>query len=137
MSLVPRVLDRPRLRRGGGGVVSRSQKMLHALQDGRWHSRREIQERVGYFLTNNAASELRSKGYAVEQRRVKGNYEYRLSEGRALSSSNERDGNPSHPTLSPARPSLSRLRAIPADSAPAQASGGGQLLLLDPWSRKV
>lgn len=52
--------------------------MLAVLRDGAWHTRREIQERVGFFLTNNAASELRSRGLTVEQRRLQGNYEYRL-----------------------------------------------------------
>lgn len=47
------------LRRGG---KSRAERMAAVLADGRWHSRREIWEAAGgFFLTNNAAAELRTK----------------------------------------------------------------------------
>lgn len=59
-------------------VVNRGDKMLKVLRDGRWHSRQEIFEAEGFFLTNNAASELRSRGYKIEQRRERGVYIYRL-----------------------------------------------------------
>lgn len=49
-------------------VVARADRMLEVLRDGRPHSREEIFERVGFMLTNNAASELRDKGYDVEHR---------------------------------------------------------------------
>lgn len=69
--------------------MNRAERMQRVLRDGRWHSRREIQEREGWFLTNNAASELRARGLEIEQRRVKGIYEYRLSQGEAVSPSGE------------------------------------------------
>jgi hypothetical protein len=56
--------------------------MLEVLRDGQRHSRRDLFERIGYFLTNNAASELRAQGYDVEQTRENVNgdvvYYYRL-----------------------------------------------------------
>jgi hypothetical protein len=60
--------------------MNRADKMFLALKDGDWHSRREIFDRVGFMLTNNAASELRSRpGCLVEQRHGGGDYEYRLT----------------------------------------------------------
>lgn len=41
--------------------------MLSVLRDGQPHSREDIQQRVGFFLTNNAASELRDQGYEVKR----------------------------------------------------------------------
>lgn len=49
-------------------AVSRADRMLEVLRDRRPHSREEIFERVGFMLTNNAASELRERGYDVEHR---------------------------------------------------------------------
>lgn len=49
-------------------LASRADRMLEVLQDRRPHSREEIFERVGFMLTNNAASELRERGYDVEHR---------------------------------------------------------------------
>jgi hypothetical protein len=47
-------------RRGG---KSRAARMLDVLRDGRWHSRTEIWTAAGgFFLTNNAAAELRREG---------------------------------------------------------------------------
>ena len=60
-------------------VVSRADRMLSVLRDGRPHSRQEIFEATGsFFLTNNAASELRAKGLTVEQRRDRGVVIYQL-----------------------------------------------------------
>jgi len=58
--------------------IGRADRMLSVLQDGRAHSREEIFERVGFFLTNNAASELRKRGYDISQRRERGIYIYQL-----------------------------------------------------------
>ena len=52
--------------------INRADRMLAVLRDGRKHSREEILALAGgpFFLTNNAASDLRKKGhnvrYAVE-----------------------------------------------------------------------
>ena len=40
--------------------MNRADLLYSVLKDGGRHSRRDIQQRVGYFLTNNAASELRA-----------------------------------------------------------------------------
>lgn len=51
---------------GGRGGKSRADAMLAVLRDGRIHSRDEIFQLAGrFFLTNNAASELRSRGFDV------------------------------------------------------------------------
>jgi hypothetical protein len=58
---------------------SRADRMLHVLRDGRARSRQEIFESAGgFFLTNNAASELRKRGYQISQRRERGVYVYQL-----------------------------------------------------------
>lgn len=60
-------------------VVSRADRMLSVLRDGRPHSRQEIFDAAGgFFLTNNAASELRRKGHTVTQRRERGIVVYQL-----------------------------------------------------------
>lgn len=60
---------------------SRAAQMLEVLRDGRQHSRQEIFERVGrYFLTNNAASELRKQGYDVRSGVLGGVYVYWLEQ---------------------------------------------------------
>jgi hypothetical protein len=54
--------------------------MLAALEEGNWLSRQDLFRHAGtFYLTNNAASELRALGYNVEQRRREGKYEYRVS----------------------------------------------------------
>jgi hypothetical protein len=58
--------------------MNRADKMLSVLKDGRTYSRLEIFERVGFMLTNNAASELRAQGFEVEHRKEHGNDVYRL-----------------------------------------------------------
>lgn len=45
--------------------MNRADLLYSVLKDGEPHSRRDIQRRVGYFLTNNAASELRKRGLNV------------------------------------------------------------------------
>lgn len=60
-------------------TVNRAERMLEVLRDGRPHSRQEIFEAAGgFFLTNNAASELRKQGYEISQRRERGVYVYQL-----------------------------------------------------------
>jgi biotin operon repressor len=58
--------------------LNRADRMLSVLKDGRTYSRREIMERAGWFMTNNAAAELRARGYQVEHRKEKGNDVYQL-----------------------------------------------------------
>lgn len=62
--------------------MNRATRMLELLRDGQRHSRRDLFERCGFFLTNNAASELRAEGHDIEQTRemVRGDvvYFYRL-----------------------------------------------------------
>jgi len=53
--------------------------MLTVLRDGKPHSRHEIFQRVGFMLTNNAASELRARGLDVEETRDGDNYLYQLA----------------------------------------------------------
>lgn len=56
--------------------------MLAALRSGRPMSRRCLFEHAGqFFLTNNAASELRARGFDVRMRREKGAYLYWLEDG--------------------------------------------------------
>lgn len=55
-----------RVPRGSGGK-SRAAAMLDVLRDGKRHSRAEIFRLTGrFFLTNNAAAELRKAGHDVE-----------------------------------------------------------------------
>ena len=58
--------------------MNRADRMLEVLRDGRPHSRREIFDRAGFMLTNNAASELRARGLDVRQWREDGVYVYKL-----------------------------------------------------------
>lgn len=62
-------------------VVSRADRMLEVLKDGRPHSREEIFERVGFMLTNNAASELRARGVEVDHRVERRIHVYQLVGG--------------------------------------------------------
>lgn len=47
--------------------MNRADRMYKLLQDRRPHSRRELHEAGGFYLTNNAASELRTRGFNVAQ----------------------------------------------------------------------
>lgn len=58
--------------------MNRAELLLSVLRDHRPHSRQDIFDRVGYMLTNNAASELRGAGYQVEHTREGRNDIYRL-----------------------------------------------------------
>lgn len=46
--------------------MNRAARMYEVLRDGKPHSRRELHEAGGYYMTNNAAAELRAQGHAVE-----------------------------------------------------------------------
>ncbi len=66
------------------GGKTRAAAMLSVLADGRKRSRDEIFEAAGrFFLTNNAASELRAKGYDVRQGREGKLYVYWLVSARS------------------------------------------------------
>lgn len=59
--------------------MNRADKLLSVLQDGREHSRADVFQAYGFMLTNNAASELRARGYEVEHRKKDGLDTYRLA----------------------------------------------------------
>lgn len=63
--------------------MNRADRMLEVLRDGRPHTRRDLFDRCGFFLTNNAAAELRARGYNVVQSRERVDgvviYSYRLA----------------------------------------------------------
>jgi len=87
--------------------------MLSVLERGHWQTRRDIFERVGFMLTNNAASELRARGYVVEQRHYCGNYEYRIQD-----SGTEPGGHHTSPDVAPP------VTDTPAPEVPLLASSG-------------
>jgi hypothetical protein len=58
--------------------MNRADKLLVVLQDGREHSRGDVFHAYGFMLTNNAASELRARGYDVQHRRRDGVDTYQL-----------------------------------------------------------
>lgn len=107
--------------------MNRADLLLSVLQDGREHSRADIVSKVGFFLTNNAASELRARGIGVEHRVTDGLHTYRLLGGAAGDEPNSVQG--SSPLL--AAP-LSEL----GDSSTADTGddGNGQLALHIPRS---
>jgi len=65
-------------------VVNRAERLRRVLADGKPHTRRDIFDRAGFMLTNNAASELRAQGETVVQWRDRGEYLYRLEPQEAL-----------------------------------------------------
>ena len=66
---------------------NRAEILRRALSDGDWATREVIFQRSNrYFLTNNAAAELRDRGFIVEQRRVKQQHEYRVLSATASAS---------------------------------------------------
>jgi hypothetical protein len=58
--------------------VSRADLLLSVLRDGKPHARQEVFDRVGFMLTNNAASELRAQGYNVRHSVDGGSHTYRM-----------------------------------------------------------
>ena len=61
-----------------GWNVNRADLLYSVLKDGRTYSRQEIFDRVGFLMTNNAASELRQRGFNVEHKKAGGLDVYRL-----------------------------------------------------------
>ena len=61
-----------------GKDKNRADLMLEVLSDGGVHSRQEIFERVGFMLTNNAASELRDRGLNIVHRLERRIHTYQL-----------------------------------------------------------
>lgn len=58
--------------------MNRAELLLSVLADGRPHSRQEIFDRVGFMLTNNAASEARKLGKEVAHSVERGVHIYTL-----------------------------------------------------------
>ncbi len=63
--------------------MSHCDKILHALQDGQWHTTHALYIEVGPMILHSRVSDLRAKGHNVEGRHVPGKtgadgYEYRL-----------------------------------------------------------
>lgn len=113
----------------GSTVVNRADKLLAVLRDGREHSRHDVFESQGFMLTNNAASELRARGFAVVHRKKKGLDTYQLQ-----GSLDEGAADAALPAM-PGAPSSSELSPIPHaslahDGVSPAARGGGQLALL-------
>jgi hypothetical protein len=77
--------------------VNRAELLLSVLADGRPHSRHEVFERVGFMLTNNAASELRARGYDVEHKVDGGLHTYHLASLLEGGAPNERASGPEQP----------------------------------------
>lgn len=105
--------------------MNRADLLYSVLQDGREHSRADIVSKVGFFLTNNAASELRARGIGVEHRVTDGLHTYKLLSAAGTTAS------PS--SLPPVAPSS--LASNPTDGALVQhRDGAGQLALHIPRS---
>lgn len=58
--------------------MNRADALLSCLKDGQPWTRRDIFDRVGFMLTNNAASELRARGIDVTHEVRRGEHVYRL-----------------------------------------------------------
>jgi hypothetical protein len=101
--------------------MNRADLMRHTLRSGDWRSRHEIFRDAGqFFLTNNAASELRARGFTVEQRRKRGEFQYRIAEPLLPSSSAQRpagDSDRSFPKVDVA--GTDGLTSIPQGVTPA------------------
>lgn len=112
--------------------MNRAAKMLSVLRDGQPHSREDIQTRVGFFLTNNAASELRDQGFEVvrwnEGRRVFYRLAGSLAPAESRSAVTERDGDLAAPP-----PGMMAASSPGLDSADANETG--QLSLIAAASR--
>lgn len=65
-------------------MTARARRMLDALEDG-CSTREQCYAHAGsFFLTNNAAAELRAAGIGVTYLRVDGHDTYLLDDGRSL-----------------------------------------------------
>lgn len=117
--------------------MNRADRMLVVLGDGRPHSRREIFDRAGFMLTNNAASELRAQGHDVRQWREKGVYFYRLvalsEEAREGHGAGGNAGTPPKARGDfPPCPASSLSVTVPDLLTVGAADGGAQLQLVPP-----
>lgn len=61
-----------------GRHSNRADRMLEVLRDGRTYSRAEIVDRAGWLMTNNAAAELRARGYDIRHSKKQNLDTYRL-----------------------------------------------------------
>lgn len=106
--------------------MNRADKLFAVLRDGREHSRQDVFDAEGFMLTNNAAAELRARGYDVRHRRRGGLDMYQLVGSLdALAH-----------TAASALPPSGRDGGAGASSEQAQSDIGeddGQLALLLPW----
>ena len=117
--------------------AGRADRMLHVLKDGAWHSREEILALSPgpYFLTNNAASDLRKRGLVVEYELRRGLRCYRLVGGGVLddAGTSEPDGDSGAPLAMQAHTSGLVPASSSASPTPASplldASPGGALQL--------
>lgn len=114
--------------------MNRADRMLEVLLDGEPHSRAELHAAGGYYMTNNAAAELRARHYNVVQHRQRIDgawvYYYRLglnelpeSDARpidwgrtAASDSGSAGGDPARPDLGWAPLPVPEVSASPAPS---------------------
>lgn len=106
--------------------MNRADKLLAVLSDGREHSRHDVFEAYGFMLTNNAAAELRARGYDVQHRRKDGVDTYKLA---ALNP----DGFPPA-GAGPILPEPSGLSASPTDGGETQ---DGDALIVHPSQLSV
>lgn len=101
--------------------MNRADLLLSVLKDGKPHSRHEVFERVGFMLTNNAASELRARGYNVDHGFAGGVHTYTLlDEGAAAAPSSSSDAH-----------RAGAAEALVYDTSPGD-DAGPESLTLDP-----
>jgi len=103
--------------------MNRADKMLAVLQDGRSHSRHDIWRDAGeFFLTNNAASELRLRGLNVAYDKADDTYQL-------LSSLDDATGSQDDLSLE-VRPHALAVPSVPvASSSEDEPRGDGVLVL--------
>lgn len=61
--------------------MNRADRMYAVLKDGRWHSHADFNAAVPpekWYLKNNASSELRKRGYVIDEQVIDGQHCYRL-----------------------------------------------------------
>lgn len=118
--------------------MTHNERVLELLRDGQPHSHHELYA-LG-VIAHSRVSDLRRRGYAIQQWRDGELYLYRLSEGQD-SPPVSRGGNPFHPTPLPNLPFAESASVEPAGSAPAPASGGGGQIPFwmdnENWSKKA